>query len=172
MDRNQRRIYIGLGSNLGDSRKYLAQAIQSIIESIPGRFEASPVYHSEPVEYTDQPWFFNQVISLETDAPMTPLGLLKILQEIERNLGRNPTFRYGPRVIDLDILFYGNWVLQCAQLWIPHPKITERSFVLLPLVDLDPAWIHPCRGQRMDEILAQNIHRLSLCQKDEIGAGG
>lgn len=160
------RVYIGLGSNLGDSRAYLARAIQQISDHLQIPISASGLYRSEPVEFTDQPWFFNQVISFNIENDMSPYALLKILQTIELQLGRYPNFRYGPRIIDLDLLFYRNWVFESAELTIPHPKITERSFVLMPLAELDPTMVHPRFGESIGRIILRNSARLSFCHKE------
>jgi len=164
-------VYIGLGSNLGDSRDYLIRAIQQvgdlICDYLKTTISASALYHSEPVGFTDQPWFLNQVIAFNIDKGLPPLALLKILRTIETQLGRRPTFRYGPRAIDLDLLFYQNWVFESAELTIPHPKITERSFVLMPLAELDPTMVHPRLGLSISQILLNNRAQLTFCQKEE-----
>ncbi|MCL6588850.1 MAG: 2-amino-4-hydroxy-6-hydroxymethyldihydropteridine diphosphokinase [Firmicutes bacterium] len=157
-------IWIGLGSNLGNSREHLNQAVTLIAGSLAGKIKASSLYRSEPVEFGDQPWFINQVIRCETAEPIGPRKVLRLLKEIELRMGRVPTFRYGPRIIDLDILFYNDWVLETAELVIPHPKIPERSFVLIPLVELDPNLIHPRLRRSVASILACSPH-LSRCQK-------
>jgi len=111
----------------------------------------SPVYETAPWGYTEQPAFLNQVIQAETD--LAPLNLLEYLKSRETALGRKPTFRYGPRVIDLDILFYDNLIMSTPELTIPHPNMHERAFVLLPLADLAPDLRHPTLGKPVKELL-------------------
>jgi 2-amino-4-hydroxy-6-hydroxymethyldihydropteridine diphosphokinase len=111
----------------------------------------SPVYETAPWGYTEQPAFLNQVIQAGTD--LAPLKLLEYLKSLETALGRKPTFRYGPRVIDLDILFYDDLILETPELTIPHPNMHERAFVLLPLADLAPDLRHPVLGKPVKELL-------------------
>jgi 2-amino-4-hydroxy-6-hydroxymethyldihydropteridine diphosphokinase len=158
------QIWIGLGSNLGNSRQYLKQALALIGERFAMEIRASSLYRSEPVEVTLQPWFLNQVICGVGADSIGPRRALQLLKEIELELGRTPTFRYGPRIIDLDLLFFNDWVMEMADLVIPHPKIPERSFVLIPLVELDPNLIHPRLGRSVAALLAANPH-LSRCKK-------
>ena len=145
-------IYIGLGSNLGDRGGNLAAAIKALLPAVRV-LDASPVYQTEPWGFTDQPAFLNQVIRAESDLP--PEGLLTYLKNIERPIGRKPTFRYGPRLIDLDILFYGERIIKKKRLTIPHPQLHLRSFVLFPLADLAPTLKHPVFGLTITELLAQ-----------------
>jgi len=114
--------------------------------------EESPVYETAPWGYTDQPKFLNQVVKAETN--LSPEALLSYLKEIESQLGRKQTVRYGPRVIDLDILFYDDVVLSQTGLKIPHPHLHERAFVLVPLADIAPDKQHPIRNQSVNEMLA------------------
>lgn len=120
----------------------------------------SPVYETAPWGYTNQPDFLNQVIKAKTD--LSPEQLLATLKSVEATLGRVPTFRYGPRPIDLDILLYDDLVIETPQLTLPHPRLTERAFVLYPLADLDPDLRHPVSGltirQHRDRVKGQGIH--------------
>ena len=145
-------IYLALGSNLGDrvanletARKALAPRIEVVRES--------PIYVTAPWGYTDQPNFLNQVIEVET--LLHPIPLLHRLKTIEAEMGREMTFRNGPRIIDLDILFYGLEVYEGELLQIPHPRLQERSFVLVPLNDLAPEFIHPVLNKSVREMLMQ-----------------
>lgn len=145
-------VYIGLGSNLGDRLASLRAALREIAGL--GAVEAvSAVYESEPVGSPDQPDFWNLVVRLRTAVP--PLELLHRLKTSEHRLGRRPTFRYGPRSIDLDILLYGEVVLSTATLELPHPRLLERGFVLRPLAELDPTLTHPLTGERIVDRLAR-----------------
>jgi GTP cyclohydrolase-4 len=133
-------VYIALGSNLGDRRTNLIDAISQlrqkvVIESV------SSVYETEPAYVTDQPRFFNMVLRGNTMLP--PEDLLRFLKSIERRMGRERTIRYGPRPIDLDILIYSDLQLETAELIIPHPRLTERAFVLAPLAEIAPDLIVP-----------------------------
>ena len=117
---------------------------------------ASPVYETQPWGYTDQPSFLNQVIEARTELP--PVELLAFLKRLETQLGRQPSVRYGPRLIDLDILLYGDLVMESQALTIPHPRLSERAFVLVPLADLAPDIIHPITRKTIHQ-LAQEVDR-------------
>ncbi len=160
------KVFIGLGSNLGDCYHNLQQAVQLLGCQTNLEITTSSVYRSEPVDFSNQPWFLNQVASFPAGNQLSPLGLLQILKEIETRMGRLPGIRYGPRLIDLDLLFYKNWVFECGGLTIPHPKIGERSFVLMPLAELDPTLVHPCFGKRIARIISDHSARLSYCEKE------
>ena len=144
-------VYLALGTNLGDRLSNLEKAITAMPPDILP-LECSPVYETPPWGYTDQPAFLNQVIEAETD--LAPQSLLVTLKDLETSLGRKPTFKYGPRVIDLDILFYNQVVLETAALTIPHPRMAERAFVLVPLADLAPNLRHPSLQKTVRELLA------------------
>ena len=138
------RVYIGLGSNLGNREDYLKKAIDALKEILKGVQESS-VFETAPQYITDQPAFLNQVISGETDLP--PLEFLSLCQAIQKQLGRSPSIvRFGPREIDIDILSFGTIVLQTEVLEIPHPRISERLFVLEPLLEIAPDWVCPKSG--------------------------
>jgi 2-amino-4-hydroxy-6-hydroxymethyldihydropteridine diphosphokinase len=107
--------------------------------------QASPIYETEPWGFLDQPAFLNQALQAETDLP--PLDLLTYLKDLEAQLGRMPNFRYGPRLIDIDILLYDDLVLSLPGLEIPHPRLAERAFILVPLVDLAPDLRYPGNGR-------------------------
>ncbi len=113
----------------------------------------SQVYETPPWGYVDQPPFLNQVIEAQT--LLTPRRLLAHLKSIEHHLGRTLTFRYGPRLIDIDILFFGSEILDLDGLIIPHPRLAERSFVLIPLAELAPDLVHPQSGQSIQQLLTQ-----------------
>ncbi len=145
-------IYIALGTNLGDRLANMMAATAAMPPAVRVLAQ-SPVYQTAPWGHTDQPEFLNQVIRAETD--LSPLQLLVFLKQIEVALGRMPTFRYGPRLIDLDILFYGDLVLETPDLAIPHPHLAERAFVLVPLADLAPQLHHPVLGKTVREMLEE-----------------
>ncbi len=143
-------IYLALGSNLEDRQANLRQALMSLAPGVEV-LERSPIYETEPWGYQDQPRYLNQVVSGTTR--LAPLALLQHLKSIEVSLGRTPSFRYGPRLIDLDILFYDDLVLESDELTIPHPRLTERAFVLVPLGDLAPDLRHPILGVTVLDLL-------------------
>ncbi len=145
-------VYLSLGTNLGDRQVNL----QAALAALPVRVEVqavSPVYQTPPWGYADQPHFLNQVLSAYTE--LSPLELLHYLKELEIRLGRQPNFRYGPRLIDLDILLYNEWILQNSELIIPHPHLHTRAFVLAPLADLAPDLVHPVLCKTVRELKAE-----------------
>jgi 2-amino-4-hydroxy-6-hydroxymethyldihydropteridine diphosphokinase len=133
--------FIGLGSNLGNREENLRRALRLLKERMT-LIKVSSIYESEPMYVKGQPWFLNAVAKFETN--LEPLALLEFLQGVEKRLGREKTMKYGPRSIDLDILFYGDQKMKIDNiLEIPHPLIQERRFVLLPLSEIDPDYKHP-----------------------------
>jgi 2-amino-4-hydroxy-6-hydroxymethyldihydropteridine diphosphokinase len=128
-------VYLALGSNLDDRLANLKQAITSLSPQMEVKAK-SRVYETPPWGYADQPMFLNQVIKANTYLEFEPL--LKHIKRLETALGRKPSFKNGPRLIDIDILFYDNLVMETPSLVIPHPRIHERGFVLLPLMDIAP----------------------------------
>jgi 2-amino-4-hydroxy-6-hydroxymethyldihydropteridine diphosphokinase len=148
------RTYIGLGSNVGDSRRTIDAALRAL-DAVPGvRVRGvSPLYRTTPVGVTDQPDFLNAVVALDAPAERTPdtaaVGLLHELKRIERELGRQKRERWGPREIDLDLLVFGRHQLVLPELTVPHPRARERLFVLAPLADLAPGLQPPGWGERV-----------------------
>ncbi len=133
-------VYIALGTNLGDRLANLRAAIKSLPPDVSVLAE-SHVYETPPWGYADQPPFLNMAIKAETD--LAPEPLLTYLKQLEVELGREQNFRWGPRLIDLDILFYDELVVNTPPLVIPHPRLHERAFVLVPLLDVAPDLVHP-----------------------------
>ncbi len=129
------RVYIGLGSNQGDAIANLREALK-LMEGINGLriIAVSSLYLTEPLGHSDQPWFHNCVAAIDTE--LSPGQLLKKLQQIENTLGRVRTVRWGPRTIDLDILLYNELRLDSENLTIPHPRMAERAFVMVPLAEI------------------------------------
>lgn len=143
-------VYLALGSNLGDRRGNLAAALQRLRNVIEIR-AVSSIYETDPVGYLDQPHFFNIACSGKTR--LTPPELLKYAKEIEVAIGRQTTFRNGPRPIDIDIIFYDDLHIIQDGLIIPHPRMAERAFVLVPLVEIAPQVVDPVVGQTVQELL-------------------
>jgi 2-amino-4-hydroxy-6-hydroxymethyldihydropteridine diphosphokinase len=143
-------VYLALGTNLGDRVANLRVAIEALPPTVhPLAF--SPIYETAPWGVTDQPNFLNQVIRAETSH--SPQELLVYLKKLEQKLGRRPAVRYGPRQIDLDILFYDDLVFETPELTIPHPRLAERAFVLIPLADLSPVLNHPVLNKTVRELV-------------------
>lgn len=143
-------IYLALGSNLGDRAANLQAAMRALPPAIYV-LRSSSVYETEPWGFTEQPAFYN--LALEAETKLKPRSLLARLKKIENSLGRTPTFRNGPRLIDIDILFYGQEQIVLPGLVIPHPHLHERPFVLVPLVELAPGLVHPVLGVTSAELL-------------------
>jgi 2-amino-4-hydroxy-6-hydroxymethyldihydropteridine diphosphokinase len=145
-------VYLGLGSNVGDRGRNLHVAIQ-LLRNIVTVDAVSSIYQTEPVGFTDQRAFWNMAARVHT--PLAPEQLLEALFEIERDMGRRRTFRNAPRNIDLDILLYDDVVLEVPGLTLPHPRMTERGFVLTPLTELAPELRDPRTGDRYRDVLGQ-----------------
>ncbi len=143
-------VYIALGGNLGDRAANLEAALAALGARVALR-DRSPVYETEPQYMAGQPRFLNMVVRGETDLDAD--GLLRHLKELEKSLGRTGGVRYGPRLIDLDILFYGDAVIERPGLSIPHPRLGERAFVLRPLADIAPQLVHPVTGKTITRML-------------------
>jgi len=150
------KVFVGLGSNLGEREAMIRLALETL-SRLPGTrlVKASSLYDTEPVGEVDQPNFLNAVAQLDTE--LTARQLLWNLLLIEKRLGRVRTQRWGPRTIDLDLLLHGSLVLDEPELTVPHPELTARSFVLVPLVELDPLLVHPVTG----ETLLHHLSRLN-----------
>jgi 2-amino-4-hydroxy-6-hydroxymethyldihydropteridine diphosphokinase len=155
-------VYLGLGSNIGDREEHLRRAVEELQGPDLRIVRLSPLYETEPMEYTQQPWFVNLVAEAETE--LFPMQLLARLGRVERALGRVRGIPKGPRVIDIDILFFGRAVVRTAKLEVPHPRIAERRFVLAPLADLAPDLRHPGSRKTIREMLEtappHKVHRL------------
>ncbi len=150
-----KRVFLALGSNLGHREENLENAITALARQDIGLIARSSIYETEPQDVADQPWFLNMVIECETRC--FPLQLLAVLLKIERELGRLQTnvVRRGPRIIDLDILLFGNISMQTPQLTIPHPRMSERRFVLEPLLEIAPELKHPETREPLKKSLAR-----------------
>ncbi|MBM3137919.1 MAG: dihydropteroate synthase [Chloroflexi bacterium] len=146
------RVFLGLGSNLGNRGKNLADAVQRVNQQVEV-IKTSSIYETEPWGFKDQPKFFNQVVEGQT--ALDPAELLTFLKETEVAMGREKTFRMGPRIIDLDILFYDDLVIESGSLTIPHPALTQRAFVLIPLNEIASDLIHPKLYKPIQELVVE-----------------
>ena len=149
-------VYIALGTNLGNRKKNLSDALAALSKELT-LLKQSSIYETQPWGYLNQPRFLNMVV--ETDTLLFPQDLLSHLKDIETQMGRQKTFKNGPRIIDLDILFYGDTVINTEDLIIPHPRIQERGFVLVPLNDIAKEFIHPVLNIKIQEMLSLIDHK-------------
>ncbi len=163
------RVYIGIGSNMGDRLANCRRAVEAIASAKENRIlRCSPFYETEPVGKKDQEWFINGVIAMET--AVAPRGLLEFLLDIEKGMGRVRKEKWGPRVIDLDILLFGDEVIDEDDLEVPHPRIAERLFVLAPLSDIAPNLRHPVWNQTVSQMRGKlegkdRVIRLPRCKR-------
>ena len=144
-------VYLGLGSNVGEREEMLQAAIDRLQSRELRILRVSSVYETEPQGRRNQRWFLNLVVEAETD--LFPRQLLGRIAKIEQQLGRRRMLANGPRTIDIDILFYGNFVVETPELKIPHPRFAERRFVLAPMVELAPELRDPVSRRTMRELL-------------------
>jgi 2-amino-4-hydroxy-6-hydroxymethyldihydropteridine diphosphokinase len=143
-------VFLALGSNLGDRARNLKAAIAGL-SGIIDVTRISPIYETEPKYVEDQPQFLNMAVAGETD--LAASDLLASIKTLECSLGRTPSERFGPRIIDLDIIFYGEVQIDLPDLTIPHPGLAERAFVLRPLADIAPTKPHPASGKSVKTML-------------------
>jgi 2-amino-4-hydroxy-6-hydroxymethyldihydropteridine diphosphokinase len=158
-------VFIGTGSNLGDRLGALRTAAL-LLEPEAHVVQASSVYETPPWGFKDQPMFLNQVLQVETE--LDPPALLALLKRIEKKLGRQATFQYGPRAIDMDILFYDDLIYSTDALQIPHPLAAERAFVLMPLLEIAPDFVHPVLGKSIQDLTRKvDCSRISIYKEGE-----
>ena len=150
---NNHQAFISVGSNLGDKIENCQKGINGLLAD--GRsvlVKSSSFYRTSPVDYKDQDWFVNLVVKIKTS--LNPFDLLDEMQGIEKAVGRKTSIlRFGPRVLDLDIIFFDDQVIQTDILEIPHPRMHKRRFVLKPICDIEPSMMHPLLGKDMRSLL-------------------
>jgi len=160
-------VFIGIGANLPSDRfgapAQTCAAAKDALMDLEGVqvLACSDWFESAPVPMSDQPWFINGVLQVQTD--LSPVLLLQALHTIEAEFGRVRTERNAPRVLDLDLLAYGDVIHNGKGPQIPHPRLSERAFVLLPLVQIAPTWVHPKNGKTVQDLIA-NLPKDQLCR--------
>jgi 2-amino-4-hydroxy-6-hydroxymethyldihydropteridine diphosphokinase len=161
-----REVYIGLGSNVDDRIQNIRTALDTIQKSRGVKvLRTSSFFQTDPMGFEDQDWFINAAAELQT--ALLPLQLLDLLQSIEQKMERNTPFKWGPRNIDLDILFFGDRIVEEPDLTIPHPLVEMRRFVLEPLAELAPSGVHPLQKKTFQELLeelgvAQQVEKIDV----------
>jgi len=160
-------VYLSLGSNLGDRAAHIERALARLDEEGARVVKRSSFYQTEPVEFLAQGWFLNMAVEAETE--LMPRQLLRVIRRIERELGRKRIMRSGPRTIDIDILMFGANIVRAAELEIPHPRMMERRFVLVPMAEIAPALRHPVLRLTMAELLAGTKDRSQVRKMNDLG---
>lgn len=153
MKKTLNRAFLSLGSNTGDREAQLEEAIRRLEAAGIHTLRRSSIYETEPQDLPDQPWFLNMVAEVETE--FFPRLLLARVQAIELGMGRKRDVPKGPRPIDIDILLFGEFVINTRELQVPHPRLSDRRFVLEPLAELAPDLLHPVNGKTVREMLSQ-----------------
>jgi 2-amino-4-hydroxy-6-hydroxymethyldihydropteridine diphosphokinase len=149
----EKNVYLSLGSNIGDRERNLRAAIASLADANVRVTRVSSFYETEPVDLREQPWFLNCVV--EGATKITALELLQVLREIERRMGSQKLVPKGPRLIDMDILLYGEETIDAPELQVPHPRMVLRKFVLVPLTEIAPNVKHPSWNGTAAKLLAE-----------------
>jgi len=166
-----RKVYLSLGANLGDRAAQIDTAIGLLDAAGVKVLRRSSLYETEPQDLPNQPWFYNLVVEAET--ALFPLQVLRQIERIEKEMGRQRVVAKGPRRIDIDILFFGSFVIQTKKLQIPHPRLQQRRFVLEPLAELAPTFSHPALKRTIRQLLAdlrgQAVRRVSAVAPSRAG---
>ncbi len=153
-------VFLLTGGNMGNRRQNLLQAAKIIDQKVGNILATSAIYETEAWGKIDQPSFYNQVLQVQTD--YSPNELLLEILAIELNMGRERIVKYGPRLIDIDILFYNHEVIETPELIVPHPQIQHRRFVLAPLAELVPEYVHPFLQKTIIELLVECVDPLQV----------
>jgi 2-amino-4-hydroxy-6-hydroxymethyldihydropteridine diphosphokinase len=151
------KVYLSLGSNLGDRALHIKKALKRLEEEGVHITLRSSMYETEPVEFRKQGWFLNCAVEAETE--LTPKQLLRVIRNIEKDLGRKRMVRSGPRTLDIDILIYDDVLIRGEELEIPHPRMAQRGFVLRPMAEIAPTLRHPELHLTMAQLLAATSDR-------------
>jgi len=159
-------IYLSLGSNLGDRRANLKKALR-LLERSMEVVSVSSVCDTEPVGVGKQPRFLNLVCRVNTD--IGPVQLLSLIKRIEADMGRDLNLKNAPRNIDIDIILYGDTIIESPELTIPHPRMWERAFVLVPFAEIAPKVIHPVSGESIGDLVAKVEGRVGVVKKRRLG---
>ena len=154
------KVYLSLGANLGDREGNLRGAIAELRAAGVKVARVSSFYETEPVDYLEQPWFLNCVVEGETE--VAAVELLRRLREIETRMGSKKEFEKGPRLLDIDILLYGDETIETSELEVPHPRMLQRKFVLAPLAEIAPGLRHPRWGATVEESLQNTADRSQI----------
>ena len=153
------KVFLGLGSNIGDRKKYLHEAVEEIKKIRSTEMQKiSSIYETEPWGFSEQDEYLNAVVEIKTEVNFS--GLLKEIKEIEKRLGRDKTDKWKSRNIDIDLFFYGDTIHAEENLQIPHKHIEDRNFVLVPLNEIEPDFIHPVLSKKISEILKNSKDKL------------
>jgi 2-amino-4-hydroxy-6-hydroxymethyldihydropteridine diphosphokinase len=161
-------LYLSLGSNIGDRAANLNAAIAALAGVGVRVLKKSAFYETEPVDYLQQEWFLNCVVEGETELPA--VELLRALRAIETRMGSKKLIAKGPRLIDIDILLYGEETIDTAELQVPHPRMTQRKFVLVPLAEIAPEFRHPSWSGNVEQVLAMTTDRSEVRRFDGAGS--
>ena len=157
-------VYLSLGSNVGDRAKHLRDAIASLRKAAIDVTQTSSIYETEPVDYLDQPWFLNMAVEAKTE--LNAGDLLHALRGIETQMGSKKVIVKGPRLIDMDILLFGDAIIDTPELQVPHPRMHLRRFALQPLAEIAPAVRHPVSSLKVQEMLERTTDKSAVRKFD------